>query len=51
MQSEYEGIFANGFERDKSRTPPFFAYDTYRAPQDVMYPPHQAYQPISSSGD
>lgn len=52
MHNEDEGIFANGFERDGSRTPPLFAYHTYPAPEDVMYPPYaQPYRPISTAGD
>lgn len=52
MQTEDEGIFTHGFERDGSRTPPLFAYHTYPAPEDVMYPAYtQPYRPISSSGD
>lgn len=52
MNNDDEVIFANGFERDGSRTPPLFAYHAYPAPEDVMYPPYpQAYRPMVSTAD
>ncbi|KAM3067152.1 hypothetical protein ACMFMG_011706 [Clarireedia jacksonii] len=51
MQSDDEIIFSQGFDRDRSRTPPLFAYHTYPAPEDVVYPPHphsQLYRAIFS---
>jgi hypothetical protein len=52
MQSDDEIIFSQGFDRDGSRTPPLFAYHTYPAPEDVVYPPYphsQPYRAVSSS--
>jgi len=54
MQSDDDMMFSHGFERDGSRTPPLFAYHTYPAPEDIVYPPYphsQPYRPVSSSGD
>jgi hypothetical protein len=52
MQNQDDGIFANNFELDGSRIPPFFAYQTYPALEDAMFPPYtQPYCPISNSGD
>jgi hypothetical protein len=52
VQSDGDGIFANCFERDGSRTPPLFACHTYPALEDAMYPLHaQLYLPISGCGD
>lgn len=54
MQSDDDMMFSHGFERDGSRTPPLFAYHTYPAPEDIVYPPYphsQQYRPVSSSGD
>lgn len=35
----------HGFERDGSRTPPLFAYHTYPAPEEIVYPPYPQSQP------
>jgi hypothetical protein len=52
MQSDDDGISANSFEWDGSRTPPIFAHHTYPASEDIMYPPcAQPYRQISSSGN
>ena len=53
MQNDDDLMFSHGFERDGSRTP-LFAYQTYPAPEDLVYPqyPHsQPYRTVSSSGD
>jgi hypothetical protein len=52
LQSQEDGIFANSFEWDRSKTPPLLAYHTYPGPEDNLYPPYsQPYHPILSSGD
>lgn len=33
------------FERDGSRTPPLFAYHSYPAPEEIVYPPYPQSQP------
>jgi len=38
-------IFPSHFERDGSRTPPLFAYHTYPAPEEIVYPPYPQSQP------
>lgn len=45
-------MFSHGFEREGSRTPPLFAYHSYPAPEEIVYPPYpqsQPYRPVSSS--
>jgi hypothetical protein len=46
-------MFSHGFDREGSRTPPLFAYHTYPAPEDIVYPPYpqQPYRPVSSASD
>lgn len=45
-------MFSHGFEREGSRTPPLFAYHSYPAPEEIVYPPYpqsQPYRAVSSS--
>ncbi|OWP04857.1 transcription factor bZIP [Marssonina coronariae] len=45
-------MFSHGFERERSRTPPLFAYHSYPAPEELLYPSYpqlQSYRPVSSS--
>jgi hypothetical protein len=52
MQDEDEGIFANGFEEDRSSTAPLVAYHICLASEDTIYPPYsQPYKAISTSRD
>jgi hypothetical protein len=54
MQSDDDMMFAQSFEREGSRTPPLFAYHTYPAPEDIVYPPYphtQQYRPVSGGSD
>ena len=54
MSNDDELMFSHGFGRDGSRTPPLFAYPTYPAPEDIVYPPYphsQPYRPVSTAGD
>ena len=49
-----EMMFSQGFERDGSRTPPLFAYSTYPAQQEIVYPPYsqsQQYRTMVTSGE
>jgi len=49
-----EIMFSHGYEREGSRTPPLFAYHTYPAPEDIVYPPYpqsQSYRPVSTGGE
>ena len=51
---EDEMMFSHGYEREGSRTPPLFAYHTYPAPEDIVYPPYpqsQSYRPVSTGGE
>ena len=40
METEHEIMFSQGFERERSQTPPLFGYHTYPAPEDITYPPY-----------
>jgi hypothetical protein len=55
MHSDDNTMFSHGYEGDRSRTAPLFAYyNTYPATEDVnspAYPHSQLYRPVSSSGD
>jgi len=47
-------MFAQGFQRGGSRTPPLFTYHSYPAPEDVVYPPYphlQPYHPAVTSSE
>jgi len=52
MQSDDEVIFSQNFDREGSRSPnpPLFAYHSYPAPEDVVYPPYpnSPYRNVSS---
>jgi len=46
-----DGIFS-GFDRDGSNTPPLFAYHSYPAPEESIYPPYpQAYRPAVTTSE
>jgi len=54
MQSDDDLIFSQSLDRDGSRTPPLFTYNTYPAPEDIVYPPYphsQPYRPVYSNND
>ncbi|TVY80309.1 Transcription factor radR [Lachnellula suecica] len=54
MHNDEEIMFGHNYERDGSRTPPLFAYHSYPAPEDIVYPPYpqsQPYRPVTTGGE
>lgn len=45
-------MFSQSFEREGSQTPPLFAYQTYPAPEELIYsyPQSQPYRGVVSTG-
>lgn len=49
MGSDDEFLFSQSLSRENSRTPPLFGYQTYPAPEDIVYPPYpQTYRNVTT---
>ncbi|TVY17512.1 hypothetical protein LARI1_G009280 [Lachnellula arida] len=54
MHNDEEIMFGQGYDREGSRTPPLFAYHSYHAPEDIVYPPYpqsQPYRAVTTGGE
>ncbi|TVY52517.1 Transcription factor radR [Lachnellula cervina] len=54
MHNDEEIMFGQGYDREGSRTPPLFAYHSYPAPEDIVYPPYpqsQPYRAVTTGGE
>jgi len=48
MSSDDDLMFSQSYSRESSRTPPLFGYNSYPAPEDIVYPAYpQQYRPVT----